>query len=277
MTRKTVLVAESDEHILNIYKTFLEAGGYTVKTATTKDDLLSMVLKGDFAALITEYTIDNTITLDIFRRLKREYPHIYVMMVTKAAIDLNLYIEVIKSNVDDLFVKPFSVEKMLVHLQKGLNIGEIIYKNKRRMITYPENRFFLRFDEELKRAKRYNRDLSLLFLIPHKEGRKNKHFSKILPMAMKVNIRDTDILTTYNDGYMVILLETPPSASYMIADRLKREIGVYSTFQRDEVLKGLSSGIKIGVSSYPKDSDISEGLIEEVMNRVKTPPPHKMN
>lgn len=271
MGRKTVLIAESDENILNIYKTFLEVGGYTVKTAQTKDDLLSMILKGDFAALITEYEIDNTITLEIFRKLKRNFPHIYVMMITRAIIDLDIYMEVIKSGVDDLFMKPFSVEKMLVHLQKGLKMGEIIYKDKKREIIYPDSQFFSRLDEELKRAKRYNRYLSLLFLSLSIKGKENKRFSEGLVVAMKINLRDTDILATYNKGYVAILLETSHPASCVVAERLKRDIRLYAPFQRDEKLKILSSRIRIGVSSYPKDSDISEELIEEARSRVKNP------
>ncbi len=269
MGRQTVLFADSDENILNIYRTFLEAGGYTVKTAITTDDLISMIHKGGFAALITEYEIDNNPTLEIFRKLKRDFPHIYVMVVTRAIIDIDIYIEVIKTGVDDLFMKPFSVEKMLVHLQKGLKMGEIIHKDKRGKIVYPDSQFFSKLDEELKRAKRYNSYLSLLFLSSPVNGKKNKPFSEGLAVAIGINLRDTDILAAYSDGYAAILLDTSSPASYMVAERLKRDIRLYAPFQRDEKLKGLSRGIKIGVSSYPKDSDIPEELIEEARSRVK--------
>lgn len=72
------------------------------------------------SGLITEYWIGDVKTLEAIQVLKKTFPESYVMMITDKEIMEDEYEEIMEAGVDDYFLKPFSIRKILLHLRKGL-------------------------------------------------------------------------------------------------------------------------------------------------------------
>jgi len=70
-------------------------------------------------------------TLEIVRGFKKAFPEAYVMLLTHGEIKEGEYEEIMDAGVDDFFMKPFPVRKILVHLRKGLKQRQDLLQKRR--------------------------------------------------------------------------------------------------------------------------------------------------
>jgi len=140
----------------------------------------------------------------------------------------------------------------------------------------------IRLDEEMKRAKRYNQFLSLVLLnvatfaedkvmendvtdIP--DERKNVLIKK-LGEFIKANLRDTDILSLYNQDVLALILpETSVEGAVCLSERLKDQIlFAFSSDEINNAKKGNS--VSIGITSYPTDARVIDELIKNAAHML---------
>ena len=114
-----ILLLEGKKNILWPSKTFLEERGYDVHTARSRKEAIDQIDHHHFSALITEYILEGAITLNIVRQVKNTSPETYVLLLTHVGLDQKAHEEVIAAGVDDYFIKPFPLEEILMHLEKG--------------------------------------------------------------------------------------------------------------------------------------------------------------
>jgi DNA-binding response OmpR family regulator len=115
-----ILLLEGKRNILWPSKTFLEEWGYDVYTAMSRKEAIDQIGRHHFSALITEYIVEGATTLNFVRQVKTSNPGTYVLLLTNVMLDRKAHEDVIAAGVDDYFVKPFPLEKILVHLEKGM-------------------------------------------------------------------------------------------------------------------------------------------------------------
>ncbi len=118
-----ILLLEGKRNILWPSKTFLEENGYNVHTARSQKEAIDQIGRQHFSALITEYIVEGATTLKIVRKVKSINPESYVLLLTNINLDRKTHKEVIAAGVDDYFVKPFPLEKILLYLEKGTREG----------------------------------------------------------------------------------------------------------------------------------------------------------
>ncbi len=118
MNSKKILILEEDLHLQWILKTFLENKGFSVIVSDTIEKVLEIISKVKICIFITEYWVDHSNTLEIIKKLKEISPQVYILLNTNQVIDEKEYQLIIDAGVDDLFEKPFSFDKMMVHLKK---------------------------------------------------------------------------------------------------------------------------------------------------------------
>jgi DNA-binding NtrC family response regulator len=123
MTNETILILDNEPHIRWTLKNLLESEGYLTITADSVEGALNCLSEHRISGLITEYCIGKFPTLEPIRDLKRRFPEVYVMMLTIHEMNEERYEETINAGVDDLFGKPCSGKKILVHLKKGLRLN----------------------------------------------------------------------------------------------------------------------------------------------------------
>ncbi|MBI4845585.1 MAG: sensor domain-containing diguanylate cyclase [Candidatus Omnitrophica bacterium] len=123
--------------------------------------------------------------------------------------------------------------------------------------------------EEIKRASRFNRQLSLLMIdidffkkfndtYGHPAGDK---LLKQLAEIFQNSSREVDLVARYGgEEFVIILPETFKEKAYSSAERI-RSFAAAFPFQTPESDTPKHATISIGVSSFPQDSSTAEGLI----------------
>jgi len=116
----SILLLEGKRNILWPSKKFLEEGGYDVHTARSQKEALDKIGRRHFSAFITEYIVEGATTLEIVRQVKSINPESYVLLLTNVNLDPKAHQQVFAAGVDDYFLKPFPLEKILVYLEMGM-------------------------------------------------------------------------------------------------------------------------------------------------------------
>jgi diguanylate cyclase (GGDEF)-like protein len=130
--------------------------------------------------------------------------------------------------------------------------------------------FRKRLDEEMERAKRYSRDLSLLMInidhfksfndiYGHQAG--DSVLQTVSRQLLKF-IRNTDFAARYGgEEFIVILPETTSDQAYVVAERLRSSINSYEfTLNKKEIAY---ITVSIGYETFPDDADEPEVLIRK--------------
>ena len=114
-----------------ILKTLLENEKYIVVAVDSFERTWKDFSEFKVSGLITEYWVDHSSTIETIRKLKEVFPELYVMMLTDKELNGDEYEEIINAGTDDLFLKPFSVKRILLHLRKGLKHRQSLIQKKR--------------------------------------------------------------------------------------------------------------------------------------------------
>ncbi len=131
MAKETILILDNEFHIQWILKTLLENERYIVVSVDTIERAKQNFREFEVSGLITEYRIHHSKTIEIIRELKRISPELYVMMLTNEDVKEMEYETIMEAGIDDFFLKPFSSEKTLLHLKKGLRQRKIFLQKRR--------------------------------------------------------------------------------------------------------------------------------------------------
>jgi len=133
MAKETILVLDKEFHTQFTLKTVLEGESdkYIVLAVDSIKRAFQNFQEFEVSGLITEYRIDHSETSEMVRELKKSFPELYVMMLTHENLEEKEYKRTMSSGIDDFFLKPISVEKILIHLKKGLRQRKILIQKKR--------------------------------------------------------------------------------------------------------------------------------------------------
>jgi DNA-binding NtrC family response regulator len=131
MVKETILILDAEKNITWPLKTLLENEGYPVVIVDSIERALRDFEEFKVSGLITEYWVGNTRALGAIRKLKEIFPESYVLMITNQSLKDEEYEEVMNSGVDDYFLKPMPVRKILLHLQKGLIHRSLLVEKKK--------------------------------------------------------------------------------------------------------------------------------------------------
>lgn len=131
MAKETILILDTDQNISWTLKTLLEHEEYPVVVANTIERALKNISEFQVSGVLTEYRIENVRTLEAIRKLKETFPETYVMMITEKETKEDEYEEIMQAGVDDYFLKPIPIKKILLHLRKGLRYRSLLIEKKR--------------------------------------------------------------------------------------------------------------------------------------------------
>jgi len=131
MSKETILILDKDFHTQWTLRTILESERYVVLAVDTIERALTNFQEFEVSGLITEDRIDHTDVPEIIRELKKSFPELYVMMLTAENLEEKEYKKIMNAGIDDLFLKPISTDKILIHLKKGLKHRKILLQKKR--------------------------------------------------------------------------------------------------------------------------------------------------
>jgi PleD family two-component response regulator len=269
----------------------LEEHRYRVDTAKSLEECAKQLAGRAYAVVITEYFPPFEETYLMIQRVKQVHPETFVIMVTNAIVDEIAYEKLFDAGLDDIVFKPYSPEKIVVHIKKGLRQREVILeklKLERKLIPDTFHRQFLESNlnpvffkkclrQEFKRAKRHQHALSLLVVeVPDgkKASRPLETFLMELARTFRKNIREEDILGRDNGNLGILLPETGHTGSQAVVQRLSQLVQTHFPFHTDRMMSPLAQSLSIRSFSYPEEFDIPRQL-RVIVEEVNKEYPHR--
>jgi PleD family two-component response regulator len=284
MTRNSILLIDPYKNIADVYRILLEQEKFLLETAENLDEALQRLSMRHYSVIITEYFLPFDNMDRMIQRVKLDSPETYIIMVTDVIVDKTEYEKFFTVGLDDLILKPFSPEKILSHIRKGLKQRELTLEKQeveRQSIFDPITRqvekfifnpayFMKSLRQEIKRAKRHQHPLSLLLIqILNKEkiGNRFENFCIELIQTVRTYLREEDVLSRDQETFGILLPETDQMGSQALAWRLSNLIQNHPTFKSDETLRTITQNLSFQTFTYPNNYIISKSLktmVEEI-------------
>ncbi len=152
---------------------------------------------------------------------------------------------------------------------------------------YNQRYFRSALQKELRRSRRYELDLALLYMDLDDFREINERYGdlvgdillKEVAILIKNKIRDIDVAARYSGEEFILLLpETERMGAYLVAERIRREIERHFV-RRDVDGKPIQMTLSVGIAQYPVDSTVGESLIgraEEALYQSKARGPNSV-
>jgi PleD family two-component response regulator len=275
----SILLIDPFKNLVNAYHIFLAEEGYSVEVALNLGDAYRLVNKNRYDIMIMEYVSPFVDTEEMIDRVKKFFPDTYILMVTNATIDEETYERLFTLGVDDFILKPYSPDKILVHLRKGLKQRELILQlqelkrlNLLDRITEEINApvfnrvFFEKWlRQELKKSKRHQHPFSLLLIRTGVEEREklgdgfDRFYSELIRMIRRSS-REEDVVCKNNGEISLILPETDEKGCEALMRRLSNIVQTHTPFKSDKVLKPFVQTLSFQSYTYPTQFEIPESL-----------------
>lgn len=147
-----------------------------------------------------------------------------------------------------------------------------------------------RLDDEIERARRYHKHLSLIMLdVDDFKGFNDAHGHIAgdhaladLAEVLQRNVRDVDLVARYGgEEFSVVLPETDAPGAFVAAEKLREAVATH-LFSDADGQRRIGMTVSMGLATYPVHADDKESLLRESddalyraknegKNRVKTP------
>ena len=283
MSENWILLVDPFRNLLNAYRFILEGQGYFVETAKNLNEAIQKLSARTYSVILTEYFPPFEETYLMIQKAKQTHPETSVMMITNAVIDEASYEKLFDAGLDDIVFKPYSPEKIIVHLKKGLRLRDLFLRKQELEIQAAKSPhmavtelnlnplYFTKcLRQELKRAKRHQHPFSLVLIeIPNTKNLADQLETLFLEVAkiLRKRIREEDIMGRDNGHFGILLPETDQTGSKAVVQRLSDLVQAHPSFQSDKTLKPLVRKLSFRSFSYPEKFVIPEslkGIVEEV-------------
>jgi PleD family two-component response regulator len=284
MTSNWILLLDPFKNLLNAYRMIMEEEKYFVETALNLKEAYQLFGKRKYSVIITEYCPPFEATDEMIQWVKKNGPETYIIIVTNASIDEKIYDKLFTIGVDDFIPKPYSPERILVHIKKGLKQRDLILRQQKlERLSFLEpfaqeiqevifNAVFFKrcLRQELKRARRHHHPFSLLLIQVPSEGKRDSRFDSFymdLVKILKKHTREEDMIGKNDGEISIILPETDQTGSEALVQRLLNLIQGAPQFKSDEVLRSHIQDLSFQSFTYPDQFSIPEPLkavLEEV-------------
>ena len=286
-SQEKLLFIDPFKNLLDIYRMFLEKEKYSVETASNLKEASQKLSRDHYAVLMTEFLPPFEEMFQMLHWVKEQSPETYIIIVTNAIVDEETYERLFSIGIDDLILKPYSPEKILVHVKKGFrNRSLIIQKQELEKASLIDpvtqqvhqpifNLVHFRkcLRQELKRAKRHDHALSLVLMELADRATDRSEFESITAELIKIlrtNTREEDIVGRGNGGFGVLLPETDEAGSQALVKRLLHLIKNHLPFQSEGSLKSTANAISFQTFTYPEKFIIPESL-RSILEELSVP------
>lgn len=149
-----------------------------------------------------------------------------------------------------------------------------------------------RLDEEIERARRYRKDVSLIMIDTDDFKLFNDEHGHIagdralrdLGMVIRSSLREVDLAARYGgEEFAVVLPETDAAGAFVVAEKIRESVGAFEFADADGE-RGPRLTVSIGLASYPAHASDKEALLRQAddalyraknggKNRVRSPQP----
>ena len=274
---KNVLIVDDEALFRGTLRDLVESFGYLCTEANSADAALELIKKTHFPIIICDIVMPEMDGLELLGLIKKQYPDVDVLMITGYEHEYSP-MQIVQAGATDFLPKPFTVEQLGAKLykiekEKALK-NRLFHSSITDELTRLHNRrhFYEKLNEEIERANRQGRPLSLIMF--DLDGFKNFNdryghlkgdaLLQTVARVLRESLREhVDSGFRYGgDEFVVILPEADGKTALVIGNRIKKSF-------KDTAPGGLT--LSMGVAEFQKDFDTETfvHLVDERMYKEK--------
>jgi len=255
-----VLVVDDEEIICTLFAAMLgHYGRYHVVTTTDGRQVMDILRREPFDVMLLDMSMPAISGLDVLRQVTQAFEELPVIIVTGHG-SIEIAVESMQAGAADFVTKPVPAAVLHLRIQKALE-----HARTRRLAStdgltevYNHRTFQERLSQEIARADRYRRPLSVLMIdvdhfkvyndtCGHPQG---DIVLQDLARLLREMSRTSDTVARYGgEEFALILPETDSVGAQKIAQRLREQVEGYA-FPGKEIMPGGTLTISIGVATH---------------------------
>lgn len=283
-----ILVVDDDAAIRGIVSEVLSDDGHVIEEACSAEEALLRLEDGGIDLVMTDIRMSGMDGLSLLREIRTDNDVVQVIIMTSHA-SIDSAVGALKAGAYDFLTKPFeSLDVISATVKRALDAVRLA--NERNLLVatltrnnaelermnnffrdlaikdgltnlYNHRHFQEALSTEVERAKRYSRDVSILFIdVDHFKNYNDRHghprgddVLRTIAKILTEHSRDTDIVARWGGEEFVILLpETSESAATKLAETLRSAVSSFPFQGRETQPRGIVS-ISAGVATLQKD------------------------
>jgi diguanylate cyclase (GGDEF)-like protein len=268
-----VLIVDDQEAVCKLFADMLKPHGYQTVTTTDGSKIVEMLWEEHFDVVLLDLVIPPFKDLELLRQIKQTNEYLPVVFVTGYG-SIETAVESMQAGAADFVTKPVeaSVPSVLnIRISKAIEDAHTRRLANTDSLTglYNRRSFQERLEQEVDRAIRYHRPLSLIMIDIDYFKTYNDTYGHLQGDSVLVEVARTlkqlsrapDIVARYGgEEFALILPETDKANAETLGRRL-REYVEQHTFPGAVALPTQALTISVGVASYTPP-DTKEVLIE---------------
>jgi len=234
--KEAILIVDDEVEVGNVVKGLLMSLGFNAEYVEDGNNAIELLRNGDYSFLITDINMPYLNGIELIKMVSMENPDISIIAMTGFDKDYT-YMDVINAGATDFIVKPFNIDEIEAKISRILIERNSREKLAKLSITddltglYNQRHFYNKLRDEIERANRQKRNLSLILLDLDDFKVYNDRYGhlagdNVLSKSGKIiqsNIRDSvDTAFRYGgDEFAVILVEADDQIVKNISQRIK--------------------------------------------------------
>lgn len=266
-----ILVADDNRLMRSVLEANLKAVGYEVVSAENGKEALEIFRKGYFPIVMTDWIMPEMSGLELCRAIREDDSGRYTYIIILTSLDSkNDIIAGLEAGADEYLIKPVHQAELTSRLKTAKRILDLEFSQQRYIETIksmslidPVTALFSRrymeerIEQEIKRAYRYERSLSLILVginnfeqivVTHGHFAGDLISKGCAESLVEAVRKDVDWVAKYGNGsFAVIMPETDSGGAMIVAKRLRLRIASLVMKMYDKELKITAS---FGVSGF---------------------------
>jgi diguanylate cyclase (GGDEF)-like protein len=259
-----VLVVDDEEIICTLLAAMLgHYGRYHVVTTTDGHQVMDILRREPFDVMLLDMSMPAISGLEVLRQVTQAFEELPVIIVTGHG-SIEVAVESMQAGAADFVTKPVPAAVLHLRIQKALE-----HARTRRLAStdgltgvYNHRTFQERLSQEIARADRYSRPLSVLMIdVDHFKVYNDTYghpqgdiVLQDLARLLQEMSRTSDTVARWGgEEFAIILPETDSVGAQKIGQRLCEQVERYP-FPGQELMPGGTLTISIGVATYASAS-----------------------
>ncbi|WP_179137961.1 GGDEF domain-containing response regulator [Candidatus Entotheonella palauensis] len=259
MPKPKLLLVDDDVTVCYTLAEILNEYGYDCTTETNGLQVLSRLQTELFDAVLLDLMMPEISGIELLQRIKEPFPDLPAIIITGFG-SIETAVESMQAGAADFVTKPIDMAVLDIRIKKAIE-----HEQTRRLaftdgLTSLANyrSFHTRLQQELERADRYHRPLSLIMLdIDYFKAYNDTHGhpqgDAILAQVAKLlkqTSRSSDMVARYGgEEFALILPETDQASAEALGNRLREEIEQFQ-FAGEEHLPSKILTISVGIATH---------------------------
>jgi diguanylate cyclase (GGDEF)-like protein len=264
-----VLIVDDEEVVCRLFAEMLKPHGYQTVTTTDGSKIVEMLWEEQFDVVLLDLIIPPFNGLELLRQIKQTNENLPVVIVTGYG-SIETAVESMQAGAADFVTKPVESSVLNIRISKAIEDAHTRRLANTDSLTglYNRRSFQERLEQEVDRAIRYHRPLSLIMIdidyfkmyndtYGHLQG--DKVLVEVARILKQLS-RASDIVARYGgEEFAIILPETDKASAEAFGRRLREYVEQHTPGAASLPTKALT--ISVGIASYTPP-DTKETLIE---------------